>query len=666
MREPIALWVVPVSNLAGVARHVIDVARVGLPGFRLVVMAPEGPLLDELRALGCPVMVLDLDQPLLRGVAQLRHDLEKLAPAVVHSHLAKADFLVAMASAGLPAKLISSEHHIPEDPLIFHGTKVKAYSRQVAHHARIRRFAQLIAVSESTRRDMERYWRPRTPVTVVLNGIDRPQHQLDRAPGLRVLSLARLSPEKNVDMALRAFAKVRETRPEATLTIGGAGDEENSLKRLAGDLGLGDAVRLVGFVDPALAMATHDVLVQLSRADNLSYTLLDATANGLGVVASNIGGNGEIVGPQCLVSLGDIDGAAAAIIDQGLHLDRRPTLPAGIPTVAQMAEQIVAVYARAGVGRTAVEAGLTETTSSDVPAVSVVIAYYRNAATLRAQLDALAEQIDPPSFEVIIADNEGSTELPLILGPYRERLDVRVVDATDVRGQCHARNVGVSAARAEILGMCDADDVVAPTWLRALHDAVRADDVLATGDLQLDAINPEYVWRSYIEVGDDEPVERPVMQGMIRCLGHDEYAVGCNIGIRRSSYLQLSGMDESMLGGSEDVDFSWRAKESGRPIAAVPGMIVHYRLRPRLNEVFMQRRNYQRSQLYLWSKSRTLGRPVQGMSLRWAVTEAVKIPGQLWTVCSASVSARYGAAARAGAVFGNLVGQLEQRGPVRR
>ena len=347
MSEPIALWVAPVSNLAGVARHFIDVARVGLPGFRLVVTAPEGPLLEELRALDCPVVPLDLDQPVPRVVAQLRRTIAKLAPAVVHSHLAKADFLVAMASVGLATPLVSSEHHIPEDPLVFHGTKAKAYSRQAAHHARIRRFSQLIAVSGSTKRDMLRYWRPRVPVTVVLNGVDRPTHPIERGPGLRVLSLTRLSAEKNVAMTLRAFAKVRETHPEATLSIGGTGEDAPALQRLAADLGLGDSTRFVGFVDPVKAMATHDVLVQPSKADNLSYTLLDATANGLGVVASNIGGNGEIVAPQCLVALDDVDGAATAIVEQGLHLDRRPTLPDAIPTVAEMTEQIVAVYAKA-------------------------------------------------------------------------------------------------------------------------------------------------------------------------------------------------------------------------------------------------------------------------------------------------------------------------------
>lgn len=357
MTEPIALWVAPVSNLAGVARHFIDAARVGLPGFRLVIAAPEGPLLDELRALGRPVMVLDLDQSVPKAVAQLRRDIIKLGPDVVHSHLAKADFLCTMATVGLTAALVSSEHHIPEDPLIFHGNKAKAYTRQLAHHARIRRFSQLIAVSESTKRDMLRYWHPSVPVTVVLNGVDRLAEKPARKPGLRMLSLTRLSQEKNLDMTLRIFAKVRESHPEATLTIGGTGEEEANLKALAQELNLGESASFVGFVDPIEAMKNHDVLMQPSKADNLSYALLDAVNYGMGVVASNIGGNGEIVAPQCLVALGDIDGGAHAVIEQGLNLEARPTLPDRIPTVAQMTQQITDVYAKATNGHNSVGKG---------------------------------------------------------------------------------------------------------------------------------------------------------------------------------------------------------------------------------------------------------------------------------------------------------------------
>ncbi|NHN56574.1 glycosyltransferase family 4 protein [Calidifontibacter sp. DB0510] len=350
MPDPVVLWVAPVANLARVARHILDVARVGLPGWRLVVTAPEGPLLDELRGLDCPVIPLDVDgQSVRHTVADLRRTVTTLRPQVVHSHLAKADFLAAMATTGLPTTLVSTEHHIPEDPLIFHGTRAKAVTRQVAHRVRIRRFAHLIAVSESTARDMRRHWQPSTPISVVRNGIDR----LPRAPrgsGLRILSLARLSPEKNIDQTLAVFARLVQEHPDASLTIAGDGPEGPRLHALASELGVTDRVSFPGHVDPVEAMQSHDVLLQPSRADNLSYTLLDAVNHGMGVVASDIGGNGEILPPHCLAPVTDTDRMVAATLEQGTDPSARPAVPEAIPTVTQMTEKIVAVYRMSGAG----------------------------------------------------------------------------------------------------------------------------------------------------------------------------------------------------------------------------------------------------------------------------------------------------------------------------
>ena len=50
------LWAIPVSDLAGVARHVLDVARTGIPGWRVVFLTPPGELPRELRAVGAEVV----------------------------------------------------------------------------------------------------------------------------------------------------------------------------------------------------------------------------------------------------------------------------------------------------------------------------------------------------------------------------------------------------------------------------------------------------------------------------------------------------------------------------------------------------------------------------------------------------------------------------------
>lgn len=349
MTDPIALWVAPVSNLAGVARHIIDVARVGLPGWRLVVTAPEGPLLEQLRELGCPVIPLPVDGVgTAKSVASLRHTLTRLRPTVAHSHLAKADILLAAASVGLPVQLVSTEHGIPHDRFMYHSALPAVVAMETIHRVRLTRFEHVIAVSEATKRDILHHWRTRTPISVILNGVDRPAEPPVRTPGLRVLSLTRLSAEKNLEMTLRVSALVLGSHPDATLTLAGEGDQERHLRGVAQSLGIAHSVDFPGFLDPADAMASHDVLLQPSKSDNLSYTLLDAAAHGLGVAASPVGGNPEILPARCIAELDDDAGMARIAIEQGLDLGRRPTLPDTVPTVAGMTHRITEIYAAQG------------------------------------------------------------------------------------------------------------------------------------------------------------------------------------------------------------------------------------------------------------------------------------------------------------------------------
>jgi glycosyltransferase involved in cell wall biosynthesis len=62
------------------------------------------------------------------------------------------------------------------------------------------------------------------------------------------LYLGRLKRYKGVEFALRAIAAARPTRPEITLDICGQGDDRPRLEHIARELGLGDAVKFLGFV----------------------------------------------------------------------------------------------------------------------------------------------------------------------------------------------------------------------------------------------------------------------------------------------------------------------------------------------------------------------------------------------------------------------------------
>lgn len=342
MNRPTALWVSPVSSLAGVARHVLDVAQVGIPGWRMVVSCPSGPLADRLREMD--VEVVDLPVETGTAVRSLRATIQQLGPDIVHSHLAEADYLATMASVGTGVKLVSTEHTIPTDRFMYHSNRASAVFMETAHRVRLHRFAHVVAVSQATEREMRHQWHTKVPITVVLNGVDRPATLPPREPGLRLLSLARLSKEKNISATIRAFEHITREHPEATLTVAGTGEEDTSLKTLAHRLGLDDKVSFPGFADPDEAMASHDVIVQPSKSDNCSYTLLDALAFGMGVAASPVGGNPEIIPPRCIAEADDAESLAKVAIRQGLHLDNRPTLTDAIPTVAGMAERISEIY----------------------------------------------------------------------------------------------------------------------------------------------------------------------------------------------------------------------------------------------------------------------------------------------------------------------------------
>ena len=351
LSAPIALWVIPVGDLAGVARHALDVARTGVPGWRLVFLTPPGELPRELRAAGAAVM----EQPfgpehgLRASVATLRHAVRTLRPALVHSHLAYADIVAALVGG---AALVTTEHGIARDDLVYHHSPARSRVMNTVHTARLRRFDAAIAVSVATADAMVAKWHPRRPVTVIPNGVDpvpsvSTRSSLAAQPagsaGLRILSLARLAPEKRLDALVGAFASLRDQHPGATLTLAGRGEGEAALRAQVGRLGLGDAVSFPGFVDAEEAMADHDVLAMLSVWENCSYALLDAAARQLGVVATRVGGNPEMLPDRCLVDADDIAAVAAALVTQGLDLAARPGL-ASWPDVAEMSTRIAAVY----------------------------------------------------------------------------------------------------------------------------------------------------------------------------------------------------------------------------------------------------------------------------------------------------------------------------------
>lgn len=117
---------------------------------------------------------------------------------------------------------------------------------------RVYRKAGFHAISESTRDDLVRRGVSRERIVVIHPGVDAQRYAPDsgtpRATSPTFLYLGRLKRYKGVEIALRAIGIARQVRSDITLDICGQGDDRARLEALAASLGLGHAVRFLGFV----------------------------------------------------------------------------------------------------------------------------------------------------------------------------------------------------------------------------------------------------------------------------------------------------------------------------------------------------------------------------------------------------------------------------------
>jgi glycosyltransferase involved in cell wall biosynthesis len=138
---------------------------------------------------------------------------------------------------------------------------------------------------------------PGARVAVVPNSVPLPPPSMaQREPG-RILFLGRLEPAKGVPELLGAAAVLIKQFPALRLVFGGEGDADGLRKRAA-ELGIGDRIELLGWVDPSARdaqLARASVFCLPSHAEGLPMSMLEAMAAGTAVVASSVGGIPETI-----------------------------------------------------------------------------------------------------------------------------------------------------------------------------------------------------------------------------------------------------------------------------------------------------------------------------------------------------------------------------------
>lgn len=198
----------------------------------------------------------------------------------------------------------------------------------------------IVAVSRDTLRDVERFNWSRTPTRLIYNGIPLEDFDVESDRGIGWRAQVGIGPEKTVighiakmvskkdqRTLLDAVRKVVDDHPEVVLVVVGEGDLRDELEAYTAELGLTDQVVFTGFIDdPRAALAGFDLFALSSLHEGLPTVVIEAMASGVPVVATDVGGTGEIVtdgDDGILVPAGDPDALAGAISELVVDVERR-------------------------------------------------------------------------------------------------------------------------------------------------------------------------------------------------------------------------------------------------------------------------------------------------------------------------------------------------------
>lgn len=159
---------------------------------------------------------------------------------------------------------------------------------------RLYRDVDFEVISPSTRDDLIARGMDGERIRTVLCGLDHARFTLADPPPRSetplVVSWSRLRKYKSLDIAIRAFDRIRRELPEARMLIMGRGPDEERLRRLVTKLGLDDLVEFKGFLSwEELVQTLHrcHVFLNPSPKEGWGLTVVEANQCGLPVVASD-------------------------------------------------------------------------------------------------------------------------------------------------------------------------------------------------------------------------------------------------------------------------------------------------------------------------------------------------------------------------------------------
>lgn len=288
------------------------------------------PLCDEAAKLGVQTIIIDAHGKFsFAAITALRRFVIDNEIDVIHTHFYKTDLLGLLASVGTRCKVISTPHGWTEDPPL----SLRAY--EAIARVVFLFLDRVVPLSEGLMCPLQRVPVLKDKLQLIRNAVDTDEVAAQTTVASEVSDLAeqgkfvigyigRLTPGKGLDTLLKMMARHAESNWHAVLV--GEGEQEDELRALVEEFGVGDRVHFFGFRPDRLAfLKGFDVFALPSRSEGIPRCLMESQAAGVPIVATDIPGCRNLVDGESTGLLFPVDDAAA-MAAQVLKLDRSSDL----------------------------------------------------------------------------------------------------------------------------------------------------------------------------------------------------------------------------------------------------------------------------------------------------------------------------------------------------
>jgi glycosyltransferase involved in cell wall biosynthesis len=208
--------------------------------------------------------------------------------------------------------------------------------------------------------------------------------------------------------------------------------------------------------------------------------------------------------------------------------------------------------------------------------VSLIIVSRKRQTSLRRTISSLRFQ-NYKDFEVIVVSDAKDAEFLADL-PHAKSICHIHFDEPNISA---ARNIGIVAARGDIIAFCDDDAVPDPCWLERLITPFCEPKVASAGGFVRGRNGIEFQWRALLsdDCGDDHPFDVNDTQPFT-IVPYDGLLFaklqGTNCAFRKVALAEIGGFDERFRFFLDETDVCQRLAQAGYDSAFVPMAQVHH------------------------------------------------------------------------------------------